>query len=696
MATLEKIRSRAGLLVVVIGLALLAFIIGDFLNSGQSFFMMNQNRVATVNGKTIGVEEFQNRVNARTEQMQAMYQNYGMTLPEGMSAQIQMDVYEQMVNECLLEEEYERLGIAVSDTELQDLLTGENIHAQIAQMFTDPNTGAFDREAMEMTLSYIFNPDQYGITDPNQLAQLEMQRQSWLDLEDQMRNVRSQEKFHALLSASLVPNKIDAEMAYDMQTTSVDVVYALQPYVTIADSTVDVSDSEIQAEYNRVKARYETPEVRRINYIAVDINPSADDYARIEEQVNMLASTFATTQDVASVVNNNSDYPYEDVFVAESTLSADMKNFVDTATVGEATAPFFANEAYTMYRLMAKKTAPDTIKVNVMSFAPGDAAIDSVYDVLVAGGNFDELAATYAADKDVVVTEGMVMQFGREFIADVFAAGDSYFKTKSIAGEHIVKVVERTAPVAKVNVAVLTIGVDPSVDTETNIYNNLSSYVAKYNNAQQFVDSALVAGYATMPAECRAHQVALRGMQNTRQIIHWAFNAEKGDISEIYEIDGRYIVAVVDEIIPEGYVPMEELRNQLTMTVRRDKKAEIISSQLADVTPATIEAYAAKMQSQVDTLNFVSLASQTIAGLGNEPVVAGVATSLEVGAVSAPVKGNRGIYVLKTISENPAARPYDEAAELNRLQQQYVQTVGRFAEVLKEKANIKDTLSRFF
>ena len=240
MATLEKIRSKAALLVVVIGLALLAFIIGDFLNSGQSFFMMNQNKVATVNGNAIGVEEYQERVNARTEQMQAMYQQSGMTMPDGMSASIQMDVYNQMVNEQLLQEELAAVGISVSDAELQDMLTGNNIHQEIVTAFTDPATGAFDRQALDNYLSVVFHPEENGYTDPAQLQQIAAQRQAWLDMEGQIRQSRAYEKFTNLLMAALKPNKIDAEMTFAAQTRSVDVAYAMQPYTTIATCLIRI------------------------------------------------------------------------------------------------------------------------------------------------------------------------------------------------------------------------------------------------------------------------------------------------------------------------------------------------------------------------------------------------------------------------------------------------------------------------
>lgn len=213
MATLEKIRSKAAFLVIIIGVALLAFIIGDFLNSGQSFFMMSKNKVATVNGTSIGVEEYQQRVQARSEEMQAMYQQRGMPMPDGASDYINKEVYDAMVNEILLNEELEAVGITVSKEELNDLLTGDNIVPQVAQSFMNPQTGQLDRQALNNFLQVIFHPEENGYTQPEQLAQIAAQRNIWLNLEKSVRESRAAEKLAALVNAAVVPNKVDAEMA---------------------------------------------------------------------------------------------------------------------------------------------------------------------------------------------------------------------------------------------------------------------------------------------------------------------------------------------------------------------------------------------------------------------------------------------------------------------------------------------------
>lgn len=698
MATLEKIRSKAAFLVIIIGVALLAFIIGDFLNSGQSFFMMSKNKVATVNGTSIGVEEYQQRVQARSEEMQAMYQQRGMPMPDGASDYINKEVYDAMVNEILLNEELEAVGITVSKEELNDLLTGDNIVPQVAQSFMNPQTGQLDRQALNNFLQVIFHPEENGYTQPEQLAQIAAQRNIWLNLEKSVRESRAAEKLATLVNAAVVPNKVDAEMAFVGQNNSVDIAYVLQPYTSIADSTIEVTSSELNAEYNKVKKIYENPEHRSISYIAVDIKPSQADYEKAEEKINMLKELFATTDDVADVVNNNSDYPYADYFVAVSSLNADEKKFVENAKVGDACAPIFANDAYTMYRLMATKTAPDSIQVRMVSFQAGDTRIDSVYNVLRNGGDFAALGDDLMKAENVWITESMMGEVGRAFIEDVFSAGDNYFKSESLGGSHIVQVTRRTAPVAKAKVAAVTISVDPSNDTYNALHNGLMSYVTANNDAKAFADSAQVAGYSLMNADCSAEDIAIPGIQDGRQIVRWAFNAKKNEISEIFTIGDRFVVAALNDITPAGYTPMKDLEAMLTMRVRNDKKAAIISEKLAAVTPAEMSAYAAAVNAaSVDTAKFVTFSSPSISGLGYEPAVAGVAPSMEKGKISAPIKGNRGVYVLQVVNVNESAKPYDEAAEIARLDRQYTNLVNsRLMQVLRDKADIENTLIRFF
>ena len=698
MATLNKIRSKAGLLVVIIGVALLAFIVGDFLNSGHTFYAMNQSKVAVVNGTNIGVEEFQERVKVRTDELQQMYAQRGMSLPDGYASRINQEVYDQMVNEILLNEELDELGIVVSKEELADLLTGDNISPQVRQYFTNPQTDEFDRQALLNFMQVILDPEAHGYNTPELLAQIEPQRQMWLRLEKQVKEDRAIQKFANLLNRAIMPNKLDLENSFEEGKTSANIAYALQPYTTIADSTIAISDSELKAEYNRVKDFYKMPEHRSIKYITLNIVPSEADYAKAKEKVEMNQSIFATTDDVAAFVANNSDEAYDDCFVAVSSMPEKMKKFAETAAVNASSPLEFENDTYTMYRLMDTKVAPDSIKVRLLSFQPRSTQIDSVLNVLNNGGSFAELSPKFNGNDEVWLTENMAPTVGRPFISKVFSeSGNGYFKAESLGGEHIVQILSRTAPVKKAKVAAYVVAVNPSTETHTALYNQLSSYSAANNTAEKFSAAAKDAGYTVNSYDCSAEDYSLPGINDARQAIRWAFNADKGEVSEIFTLDNSFVVAALDNIVKEGYAPLDQVKDALAIQVRNDKKAEKIIADLKAKNINTLAGYAEAMKAQVDSAKFISFSTPSIAGVGYEPVLSALAPTAENGKLVGPVKGVRGVYVFTVTDKTVSQQPFDEQTEARKIQQNYSYLINsRLMEVLRDKADIKNTMIRFF
>lgn len=698
MATLNKIRSKAGMLVVIIGVALLAFIVGDFLNSGHTFYAMNQNKVAVVNGTNIGVEEFQERVKMRTDELQQMYAQRGMSLPEGYVSRINQEVYDQMVNEILLNEELEELGIVVSKEELADLLSGENISPQVRQYFTNPQTGEFDRQGLLNFMQVVLDPEAHGYNTPELLAQIEPQRQMWLRLEQQVKQDRAIQKFANLLNRAITPNKLDLENSFEDSKTSANIAYAMQPYTSIADSTIEVSNSELKAEYNKVKEQYKRPERRSIKYITVNIVPSEADYAKAKEKVEMNQKVFATTDDVVAFIANNSDESYDDSFVAISSMSEKMKEFAQSAAIGESSPLEFENDTYTMYRLMDTKVAPDSIKIRLLSFQPRSTQIDSVLNVLNNGGDFAALSAQFNGNDEIWLTENMAASIGRPFIAKVFGeSGNGYFKAESLGGEHIVQILSRTAPVKKAKVAAYVLTVNPSTDTHTALYNQLSSYSVTNNTSETFAAAAKDAGYTVNSFECSAEDYSLPGLSDARQAIRWAFNADKGEVSEIFTLDDTFVVAALDNVTEEGYAPLEQVKDMLAMQVRNDKKAEKIIADLKSKNLTSLAGYAEAMKAQVDSAKFVSFSSPSIAGVGYEPALSGLAPTAENGKLVGPVKGLRGVYVFTVTDKTVSEQPFDAQTEAQKVQQNYSYLINsRLMEVLRDKADIKNTMIRFF
>ena len=393
MATLQKIRGKAGLLVGVIGVALLAFIVGDLLNSGHTFFNMNRNKIAVVNGKKITPEEFQAQVQTRTEEMQNMYRRqYGMSLPEGAASRINKEVYDQMVQDILLTDATAELGLTVSKEELADLLQGDNIVPMVKQQFTDPQTGVFNKDLLLNFLQVVLNEDESNLNG-EMAQQLKARREAWLNIEKTVKQQQLVGKYFTLLSKSMAPNKLDLEAAYNGAKNSVDFAYAEQSYTSIPDSTVVISESELKNLYNKQKENFKQDEKREVKFFAVDIVPSEGDYKMTEEKINNLKENFSTTDDIAGMLSFNTDVPYVDAYVAQRDMDPEMKKFAETAQINEVYGPVFEDESYKMYRLIGKSVAPDSVKVRHIMFplqadAKVKAQMDSILTVLKNGGDF--------------------------------------------------------------------------------------------------------------------------------------------------------------------------------------------------------------------------------------------------------------------------------------------------------------------
>ena len=692
MATLQKIRGKAGLLVGVIGVALLAFIVGDLLNSGHTFFNMNRNKIAVVNGKKITPEEFQAQVQTRTEEMQNMYRRqYGMSLPEGAASRINKEVYDQMVQDILLTDATAELGLTVSKEELADLLQGDNIVPMVRQQFTDPQTGVFNKDLLLNFLQVVLNEDESNL-DGEMAQQLRARREAWLNIEKTVKQQQLVGKYFTLLSKSMAPNKLDLEAAYNGAKNSVDFAYAEQSYTSIPDSTVVISESELKDLYNKQKENFKQDEKREVKFFAVDIVPSEGDYKTTEEKINNLKANFSTTDDIAGMLSFNTDVPYVDAYVAQRDMDPEMKRFVETAQINEVYGPVFEDESYKMYRLMGKSVAPDSVKVRHIMFplqadAKVKAQMDSVLNVLKNGGDFAALAKQFSVDQNSAanggdlgwLTETSAVQFGQKFVSSVFNGGSGYLTVETPYGQHIMQVTERTASVPKAKVAQLVLKVRPSSETYSTLYNKVSSYIAENGKLESFEKNAKDKGFSG------------------REIVKWAYKSDKGDISEIFNIENKFLVAALTNVTPAGYAPLKSLESYLKMQLLADKKADMIMKSLSEKSPKTLDAYASAMSSKIDTAKFVTFNTSVITGIGREPALCGVAPYASVGQLQGPVKGNNGVYVLAVTKKDESSVPMNAEMEKRKYEQMmYSILSSQIMEVMKDKADIENNRVKFF
>lgn len=710
MATLEKIRNKAGLLIIVVGVALFAFIIGDFLNSGSTYFRQNQEKIASVDGEVITIQDYQ----ARIDEMSEVYkmQTGSSNLSEEIVTNVRESVFSSMVQEMVLGVNAEKLGLKVSAEELFDMVQGENISPIIRQMPMFLNeAGQFDKTALLNFLKAI-DDDHIASYPADQQMQLLQMRNFWLFWEKSIKNQRLEEKFTNLLSKAVSANKLDAEDNFKAGSETSDIVYAMQNYASIPDSTVQISKSEVEKLYNQRKETFKQAESKVLSYISVDIVPSAEDFAKAQADIESLKSELATSANVADLVNENSDTPYTDAFFSAGSFDAELRQFATTAEVGDVDGPLFADNKYRMFKLVDKTMAPDSVKVShIMLAGMTDARTteltDSLIGVLKAGANFEDIAREYSMDQAAQMggelgwfTEVNALRgISEDFKNAVFSANVNELKTvKTMYGTHIVKVTEKTSNVQKYKVADIEMAVSPSSVTYSNLYNNLNQYLSSNNTQAKFEEGAQEAGFSLVKdATVTKSDQTLGFLRNSRQVVRWAFETDKGKVSDIFECDDKFIAAVMKGTIPEGYRSVASVTPQLENELRSKKKGEIIVQDLKAKNLTSVSAYAQAMDSKVDSVKFVGFNTSRISGIGVEPKLNAVAFVSPVGQVSQPIAGNNGVYVLEVTGKNKDQGTYDEAAQMSTINATNSYRIGFSAvRLLIDQAKVVDNRIRFY
>ena len=711
MATLEKIRNKAGLLVLVVGLALFAFIIGDFLNSGSTYFRQSQEKIAEINGEVVNYQEYQQRIDDMSEVYKM--QTGSSSLPEEYMTQIRQSVFDNMVQEIVLNEATEEIGMSVCPDELFDMVQGENISPLIQQMpmFANPQTGQFDKTAL---LNYLKAIDDENIASipADQQGQFIKARNFWLFWEKNIKLQRLEQKYTTLLSKAISANKLDAQESFNETAETSNIVYAMQSYSTIPDSTIQVSQSEIDKLYNDRKESFKQKEAKVLKYISVDIRPSQEDYDNVQKDIEDLKNEFSTSEKVDDIVNENSDVPYVDAYFTDKAFDASLKQFATTASVGDVYGPVFENEKYRMFKLVAKTEAADSVKVSHIMLAGKSeeetkTLADSLMTVLNNGSDFAELAKKYSADQaaenggelgwftEVTALRGV----NEDFKNAVFSSPlNKVTIVKSMYGTHLVKVTEQTNKVTKYKVADIDMAVSPSSKTYSNIYNELNQFISKNQDINKLDDAAKEVGYSIVTNQIVTADNQMLGMiKNSRPVIRWAFQNEKGSISEIFECDDKFVIAAIESTLEEGYRPVQMVASTLKSELIAKKKGEKIAADLTAKNLTSVEAYAEAMGANVDSVKFVSFGTRRISGIGVEPNLNAAVSMAAVDQVSQPVKGNNGVYVFKVYERNKENKEYDEASQLRTIDATNSYRISYQAiQSLINKADIEDNRIRFY
>jgi len=683
MATLQKIRNKGGILVAIIGIALLAFILGDLLTSGTTLFNKARDRAFVANGEIISTQDYFNRVN-EWEEFQKTVSNRS-SLDESTTMQIREMVYDQMVREILLNDQTQKLGLTVSKEELNDLVYGENISPLLRQLpfFVDPQTGIFNRNTLLEFLSTVNGP--VKSSNPQEQQILNQYRSMWLFIENMIKYQRLEEKYNTLLSNAVMVNDTEAKTSFDLSQQNADMAYAVQNYLVVPDSTVSVSNDEIKSFYNKHKEDFKlNVPIAKITYFTKEIVPSDADFADVEKQAAEAVEKLESGVNPAQVVADYSDVPYRDIFVAANLLTPDQREFTTTAALSAIHGPARDGNTFNIYKLIDKTVAPDSIHLRIMAIPDAMAAgqdslvthfVDSLYTEIKSGKSFAEVANSlnpqsnggdigWVREADLA-SAAMV---GTDLVKAVFNAPVGSLTKLKVSGQQVIfQVEEKTKPVQKYKLAVVSMPVSVSEKTSNNADNELNQFISDPQIKNDFVKLASAKGYSVVPDfKVSANDFGLAQINGSRQVINWIFN-EKAKAIKKFDLTNLRIIAQINEITSAGYAPISEVASNIRARLVKDKKAEKMIADLKAANPTSLEAYAETMKSTVDTVKFVNFNTQNIVGLGFEPMLNAYSAFAPVNTLLGPVKGNMGVIVVNVNNRTTGDAAYDADVQKNTM-----------------------------
>lgn len=704
MATLQTIRNRGGLLVsIVIGLALIAFIVGDALNSGSKIFSSTRNQVGEIAGESVSIMDYQNRV-AKNEEMIKMMNGIN-TLNEEQQTMLRNNTWQQMIMEKLMQEEYDKTGIEVSGDELYDVLLGENMSPAVRQLFADPNTGAVDVErARSIIKSLIEAPDNTP------------QKAYWLNMEEEIATNRKLSKYNILLSKALFITDEQAKENIEGNASKADISYIVKNYSTIDDSSITVSNNEIKEYYNNHQKSFEQPEARKIVYVNFDVEPSGEDFGETEKSVAELVQEFTESNDPIEFANLSSDKKADlNYYKKEEILNDSLAKFLfndKNAVFG----PYLEGNAYKITRIAKTQMLPDSVRARHILIAPTDnnyatakAVADSLANLLKKGSNFEELAKANSVDQNSAINGGDLGWFDQKSMVQPFSDSVFFAKKNDIKvvltqyGAHVVQVTDMAKPVEKVQLATIEKDVTPSAKTTNQIYNAARNFATNVETMDDFNKKIEATGATKRLATVNKNEKTIAGMESAREMVRQIYMSENPgkvvkttDGSIIFENGNKFTVAVLTEINEEGIAPMNSVASSIKRILVQKKKAESLKKELeaAKGGSESLLSIAQKTGLEVKEANEITFNSFQIPGAGIEPKVIATSSVIEQGKISAPIDGNQGVYLIMVnnrVNEDVTPEMMQEAkqgmqqASMYRANYQALQTIIKNGEVKDQR-----------
>jgi peptidyl-prolyl cis-trans isomerase D len=703
MALINKIREKSGYAIGFIALAMISFmILGDLLGPNSRLLGGNNNVIGEIAGKEITIQEFETA-------LQGVKQNYaaqtGKQPTEDELVSLREQTWGQMILKVAYQKEFDRLGIEVSDDELVDMVQGNNVHPVIKQTFVNPQTGQFDRSLVAKYLK-------------EDLPKVPAEQQAaWYNFEANLSPERELAKYNNLIKLSNYVTTAEAKRYQSEQNDKASVKYLYVPFFTISDSSIKVTDEQLQAYLDKNKERYKVEESRAIEYVTIPIKPSATDSASVRKEIDEMAQQFAVADNDSLFVNANSDVPFNGTSLNAGSLPEQLKG--QHLEKGKVFGPFSENGAYTIFKVMevndnGKASARAShILIRAANATPEAKAAakkkaEEVLAKIKAGADFSLMAAQNGQDGTAsqggdlgFFSQGAMVPAFEKAVFGAKSAGLLPNVVETDFGYHIIKI---TAPKTTRNYKVATVvrAISPSDETRDIALRRADELAGTSQNLEALrqniaKDKSLV---KTEAKSVRTTDRAINNLANAREVIRWAFSdkTDKNNVSPVYEVDNQYVVAALVSKQDKGYAKVNDIRDELTAAVRNELKAQQIVAKLQGAS-GSLEQVAAKYgpEAVVKTAAGVTLAASTIEGLGFDPIATGKAFGLKQGARSKPFEGQTGVMVVELQQLDKINFSGDMSGVKKQLETaRSGRAEGSVFQLIRDRSDIKDYRIKFF
>lgn len=713
MAAIGKIRSWGPILVSVIALALFAFIAEEAFRSCSGVKGEASQQIGEVLGKKINVQEFQKLVDEYQEAIKFTMQRDNFSEDE--MNQIRDQVWQQYVSTQIIEADAEKLGLTVTDKEIQNVLNAGTNQVLLQTPFVNQQTGRFDVNSLKQFI------DQYNKAKtqaPQQAEQMKAIYNYWLFVEKTLRNQLLSQKYQSLLASCILSNKVEAKLAFKDDNEESQIQLASLAYSSIKDDDVKIADADYKAKYDELKQAFKQPiETRDVKYVDFEVKASNADRNAIAKEMAGLQSQLASADDPAALVSKStSQVRYLGLPLGKSAYPSDIASKLDSMAVG--TSPVFETKqdnSLNIIRLMSKVSLPDSVQyrqIQVAAATPQEARTkaDSISKALQGGADFEVLAKKYNQTGEKTwftnrMYEGTTTMNAdnRDYINALLNTSVGEVKNLELTqGNVILEVLDRKAMSDKFLAAVIKKPIDFSKDTHSAAYNKFSEFVTKCSSVEEMEKNASKYGYKVLEQnDCRTSQHNIAGIGSTREALKWVFSSKEGEISPLYECgdNNHLLVVALTKVHGKGYrdINDKQVQDILKREILKDKKAETLMAKLKGVN--SVQAAKAK-GAQVAAVNQVTFSAPAfIQTTGTvEPALSGAVSATAAGKFcKSPVKGNAGVYVFSVVKKtNRQGAKYDATTQMARCRQQSMQMVGNFMGDLMSKAGVVDNRYLFF